>query len=198
MSIAVKRGSSIVLASHNAGKLKELETLVAPFDITVHSSKALDLSEPMEDGDTFEQNALIKARAACNESQMIAIADDSGLMVEALDGAPGVQSARWAAQAGGFAAANQKLIELLKNSQSRKAAFVSVIALVLPTGEEYIFRGEAEGNIALEIQGSNGFGYDPVFIPLGETRSFGNMRPEEKAQYSHRSKAFAQMLTLFQ
>lgn len=190
--------SKVVLASHNQGKLKELKALVQPYDITVYSSDALGLPEPVEDGETFEQNALIKARSACKESHMIAIADDSGLMVDALDGAPGVYSARWAGADRDFILAMDKLLKLLKFSENRNAAFVSVIAVVLPSGEEYTFRGEIKGVITKEARGHEGFGYDPIFMPEGENRTFGEMLLSEKQQFSHRSKAFQKMMKYHQ
>ncbi len=195
MSVIIKQGGKVVLASHNQGKLKELKALMEPYDIMVYSSDALGLSEPVEDGETFEQNALIKARSACSESGMIAIADDSGLMVDALDGAPGVYSARWAGKSRDFSEAMDKLLQLLKFSDNRGAAFVSVIAVVFPTGEEYTFRGTTKGTITNAPKGSQGFGYDPIFIPETENRTFGEMPSYEKQLFSHRNKAFQQMLS---
>ncbi len=194
MNAIIAQKSKIVLASHNQGKLKELKALMQPYDITVYASDALGLSEPIEDGKTFEENALIKAHSACDESKMIAIADDSGLMVDALDGAPGVYSARWAGDNRDFNAAIDKLLQLLKLSSNRNAAFISVIAVVFPTGEEYLFRGITKGIIIKQARGSEGFGYDPIFIPEGESKSFGEMSFNEKQQFSHRGKAFRQMM----
>jgi XTP/dITP diphosphohydrolase len=189
------KGGRLVLATHNQGKLAEFAGLVAPYGLSVISAAALGASEPEETGATFEENALIKALAVAKASGLPALADDSGLAVEALGGAPGVHSARWAGPAKDFRAAMQSIEEKLAAlgataPDQRRAAFVAVLALALPDGSNESFRGEVQGTLTWPPRGDNGFGYDPVFIPEGETRTFGEMSREEKQILSHRARAF--------
>ena len=180
----------LAIATHNPGKLREIEALVAPFGLAVKSAGALGLPEPEETGTTFEENAALKARAAAVASGLVALADDSGLVVPALDGAPGIYSARWAGPARDFAAAMAKVEEELRGQPDRGAAFVSVLALARPDGSVETFRGEVRGRLVWPPRGDKGFGYDPIFVPAGGTLTFGEMDPREKHRISHRARAF--------
>ena len=192
----------LVVATHNAGKLREMRELLAPYGIDCVSAGELNLPEPEETGVTFEENALIKARAAATVTRLPAFADDSGLCVEALGGDPGIYSARWAGEskdfAGAMAEVERKLVAAGGTSDDkRRGYFVSVLALVWPDGHEEIFRGEVHGQIVLP-RGTAGFGYDPLFLPDGHTRTFGEMTSDEKhgipadgsTALSHRARAF--------
>lgn len=193
----------IVLASHNPGKLREFDALMAPFGYDVVSAGSLDLPEPEETGTTFEANAELKARAAAEVSGLPALADDSGFCVAALDGDPGVYSARWAGPEKDFAMAMRTIEEKLQAAgattpESRRSSFVAVLCLAWPDGHVEMFRGEVEGTAVWPPRGSGGFGYDPMFQPDGESRTFGEMSSEEKhgwsrpnAALSHRARAFA-------
>jgi len=204
----LKRGDKLVFATHNAGKLRELDELVAPFQITVASAGALGLPEPEETGLTFEENALIKATAAAAGSGLPSLADDSGLAVDALDGDPGIYSARWAGPTKDFAHAMRLIEEKLAakgatTPAKRTARFVAVLAIAFPDGRTQTFRGEVEGHLVWPPRGPNGFGYDPMFVPQeagsaeratgNETtlRTFGEMEAHEKHAISHRARAFA-------
>ncbi len=186
----------LVLASHNAGKLAEFRDLLSPHGYEVVLAGELGLPEPEETGTTFEENAELKSRAAASASGLPALADDSGFCVEALDGAPGVYSARWAGPDKDFAMAMRTVEEKLQaagatTQDRRRSSFVAVLALSWPDGETRLFRGEVEGTCVWPPRGQNGFGYDPVFQPLGETRTFGEMTMAEKKRLSHRARAFA-------
>ncbi len=191
-----ERPHRFVLATGNRKKLVELERILADLPVELVPMTALDLPEPVEDGETFEANALIKARAACTGSGLPALADDSGLEVDALDGAPGVWSARWAGEQGPRdvvdTANNAKLLRELAGvaDEDRTARFVCAAALVVPDGREWVVRGTMEGAIALAPRGENGFGYDPYFVADGETRTNGELTSEEKDARSHRGATF--------
>ncbi|MBS0276652.1 MAG: RdgB/HAM1 family non-canonical purine NTP pyrophosphatase [Proteobacteria bacterium] len=189
------RGSSLVLASHNTGKLREIAELVAPFGLNVKSAGELGLPEPEETESTFEGNALLKARAAADASGLPALSDDSGLCVTALGGAPGIYSARWAGEAKDFAAAMARVERELKakNAQDASAKFVCALAFALPKGEHEIFVGEVHGNLVFPPRGTRGFGYDPIFIADGMNQTFGEIDPDLKHAISHRAKAFAKL-----
>ncbi len=187
----------LVIASHNRGKVVEIEELLAPFGVEVVSAADLDLEEPEETGDSFTANALLKARAACDASGLPALADDSGLTVPALGGAPGIFSARWAGPNRDFNAAMARLERELAGHSNRKAAFVSVLALAWPNGEARCFEGRIKGTLTFPPRGRNGFGYDPVFVPDGYDVTFGEMDPAEKTAISHRAVAFAKLLAAF-
>ena len=179
-----------IVASHNKKKLKELTRILEPMGFSVVCPADIEGGVPdvEENGTTFEENALLKARSACMTTGLPAVADDSGLCVDALDGAPGIYSARFAGT-GNDEDNNDLLLEKLKNvsEEKRTASFVSSIACVFPDGREFTVRGECFGKIAFERQGDGGFGYDPLFItPFG---CFGTMSPEEKDKVSHRAKA---------
>lgn len=199
-------GKKIVVASHNAGKLREFADLMAPFGFEAKSAKEYGLPEPEETGTTFEENAYIKAFAAAKATGLPALSDDSGLCVDALDGAPGVYTANWAETTDGsrdFGMAMQRTEVALRQvgaalPQQRKGRFVAVICLAFPDGEAEYYRGEAEGTLVWPPRGELGFGYDPVFLPDGFDKTFGEMSAEEKhgwkpgqsAALSHRARAF--------
>lgn len=181
-----------VLATGNRKKLVELERILEGLDVELVAMGDLGLPSPPEDGDTFEDNALIKARAACSATGLPALADDSGLEVDALGGAPGVHSARYAGEETDDLANNERLITELGRipEQDRTARFVCVAALVTPDGTERTERGVMTGRIIDEPRGTRGFGYDPHFVAEGETRTNAELSPEEKDARSHRGQAF--------
>lgn len=182
----------IILASTNAGKLKELQEFLHPFQIDVKSVGELDYDEPEETGTTFEENALIKARAASEQFQKPAIADDSGFQVEAMENGPGVYSSRFAGN--DYPKAMQAILDKVNASDTRRAGYQCVIAFIQPDGTEKTFSGEIQGKIAEEPRGENGFGYDPIFIPDGYDQTFAEMASEEKAKISHRAIAMKAFL----
>jgi XTP/dITP diphosphohydrolase len=197
---------TIVVASHNKGKIAEIADLIGPFGFEAKSAAELDFIEPEETGTTFEENAIIKALASATASGLPALSDDSGIAIEALGGAPGVYTANWAERADGsrdFAMAMEKVeAELQKvgatNPERRKARFVSVLCLAWPDGHVETFRGEVEGHVVWPPRGTAGFGYDPIFQPDGHATTFGEMTAEEKHGWrpgdekalSHRARAF--------
>ena len=191
----------IVAATHNAGKLREIRELLAPHGVEAVGAAELNLAEPEETGVTFRDNAAIKAEAAARASGEPALADDSGLCVEALGGAPGVYSARWAGGARDFAAAMARIErELLAAGAPKpwRAYFVSALALAWPDGRTETFEGRVDGDLVFPPRGTAGFGYDPIFRPDGHERTFGEMSSEEKhgipadgsLALSHRARAF--------
>lgn len=186
------RGDALVVASHNKGKVREIEELLAPFGFDVRGAAELGLAEPEETGLTFEDNAILKARAAAKASGLMSLADDSGLSVTALDGAPGVYSARWAGEAKDFSFAMARVERELKENSAAdlSARFVCVLALAAPDGETESFRGEVEGHLVFPPRGSKGFGYDPIFIANGMTQTFAEIDPAAKHAISHRAHAF--------
>lgn len=186
--------SEFILASHNQGKLKELEAMLEPYDVQVVSASELDLPEPEETGTTFEANAQIKALAAAKATGKYALADDSGLCCHALDGAPGVYSARWAGPEKDFNKAMEKIALAIKDQEDQRAAFVSVLAFASPEGDVSFYEGRCEGTLVWPSKGENGFGYDPMFIPTGEVRTFGQMSADQKKAYSHRAIALQKFI----
>lgn len=188
----------LVIASHNEGKVREIRALLQPHGMDVVSAKELDLPEPVENGTTFFANAEIKARSAADLSGLPALADDSGLCVEALGGDPGVYTADWAETPAGrdWNLAMQKVEDALaaKPGASRAAHFTCVLALAWPDGHVEWFEGRAEGSLAWPPRGQVGFGYDPVFVPLGGDRTYAELAPEEKHAISHRADAFHQLV----
>jgi XTP/dITP diphosphohydrolase len=195
----------LVIATHNPGKLAELRELLAPFGIEAVSAGELGLPEPEETGSSFGENAHIKAAAAAAATQRPAFADDSGLVVEALDGAPGIHSARWAGAAKDFAAAMQRIEDGLRargavRPGQRKAHFISALCVAWPDWHTEAFEGRIDGTLVWPPRGSAGFGYDPIFLPDGHARTFGEMTSAEKhglpplgAGLSHRARAFRQL-----
>jgi XTP/dITP diphosphohydrolase len=187
------RGDRIVVASHNAGKLREIDALLAPLGLIVTGAGALGLPEPDETGLTFEDNAILKARASADASGIAALADDSGLAVDALDGAPGIYSARWAGPEKDFTAAMAR-IERELAGRDASAKFVCVLALAEPHGDVETFRGEIPGHLTFPPRGTRGFGYDPIFIADGMRESFAEIDPALKHAISHRAKAFEELV----
>ncbi|MGJ8537449.1 MAG: RdgB/HAM1 family non-canonical purine NTP pyrophosphatase [Parasphingopyxis sp.] len=194
----------LVIASHNPGKVREIGALLAPFGMDVVSAGELGLPEPEETGTTFAENALIKARAGADGSGYVALADDSGLCVSALGGAPGVYTADWAETQpfeGGpgrdwymaMGKVEGKLAELGPDAD-RNACFACTLALAWPDGHSEVFEGRVNGRLTWPPRGTLGFGYDPVFMPEGRDRTFAEIDPEEKHAISHRADAFAKML----
>jgi XTP/dITP diphosphohydrolase len=183
----------LVIATHNRGKLAEMAALLAPYGIDAVSAGALGLPEPEETGSSFEANAELKARAAAAASGLPAFADDSGLVVPALGGAPGIYSARWAGPERDFARAMAEVEKRLAGSADRRACFVAVLALAWPDGQVELFRGEVHGTLVFPPRGGRGFGYDPIFVPDGGSETFGEMDPAAKHAISHRAVAFRKL-----
>ncbi|HFC04940.1 MAG TPA: RdgB/HAM1 family non-canonical purine NTP pyrophosphatase, partial [Rhizobiales bacterium] len=194
-SAILEAGSKLVVASHNKGKVGEIADLLGPYGLKVISAAELDLPEPVEDGKTFAANALIKAKAAADQSGLVALSDDSGLAVDALDGAPGIYSARWAGDGKDFALAMRNVEEALaakgaKTPDQRRAHFVCALCLATPDGHHEIYEGRVDGTLVWPPRGENGFGYDPVFLCDGYDITFGEMDPDAKHAISHRADAF--------
>ncbi len=186
----------LVVASHNAGKVREISVLLAPLGLEVVSAAELGLAEPDETGATFAENAALKAVAAAQESGFPALADDSGLAVAALGGAPGIYSARWAGPGRDFSAAMARVWNELQAHEGAcpAARFVCALALAFPSGAVEVFEGEARGRIVWPPRGEQGFGYDPIFEPERRDRTFGEMSHEEKLPLTHRARAFEKFL----
>ncbi|MFV0217733.1 RdgB/HAM1 family non-canonical purine NTP pyrophosphatase [Empedobacter falsenii] len=181
----------LIFATHNNNKVKEV-TKMLPSYLSMKSLTAIDFFEEIEEtGETFEENALLKAKTIFNKTGKNVFADDSGLVIEALDGAPGVYSARYAGT-GKDEDNIAKALKELDGKTNRKAYFISIFCLIL-NGKEYFFEGRVNGTIATEIRGDNGFGYDPIFIPDGFSKSFAQMTLEEKNAISHRGKAIGKL-----
>ena len=196
-------GPKLIVASHNKGKLVEIADLLTRFDVETVGAAALGLAEPEETGRTFIANAELKALAAATTAGLPALSDDSGLAVDALDGAPGIYSARWAETANGrdFDFAMHKIEMALhekahtqKNHVPRTARFVCALSLAWPDGHVESFEGTVEGSLVWPMRGKNGFGYDPIFLPEGGDLTFGEMNPDAKHAISHRADAFAQLV----
>jgi XTP/dITP diphosphohydrolase len=188
------RKGRLVIASHNAGKLREIAELVAPFGVDAVSAGSLGLPEPEETGATFKANAELKALAAAKGAGRPALADDSGLVVPALSDAPGIHSARWAGPERDFARAMARVEEELDGSEDRSAYFLCALALAWPDGHRESFEGRVAGTLVWPPRGDRGFGYDPTFLPEGETLTFGEMEPARKHAMSHRARAFAKLV----
>lgn len=184
----------LVVASHNAGKCREIGALLAPLGLEVVSAAELGLPEPEETGVSFAENAVIKAVAAAEGSGLPALADDSGLVVPALGGAPGIYSARWAGPGKDFRVAMERVERELAGHADRGAYFVCALALAWPDGHHEVHEGRVDGTLVWPPRGARGFGYDPIFQPLGHSVTFGEMEPEEKHAMSHRARAFAALL----
>lgn len=196
MTFRLSRGDKLVLASHNKGKLKEFRELLAPYGVEVVSAGDLGVPEPEETGVTFEENARLKAVVSTFATGLPALADDSGLEVEALGGAPGVYSARWAGESRDFGAAMVRLEKELDekgelSGSAPRANFTCVLCLATPDGEAALFEGKVFGTLTFPAQGVHGFGYDPIFLADGTSETFGEMTPEAKHAISHRAVAFA-------
>lgn len=184
------KNETLVLATHNKGKAREIAELLEPYVSGFVMAGELGLPEPEETGDTFEANAILKAKAAAIASGKPALADDSGLSVTALDGAPGIYSARWGGPEKDFDLAMRRVHEELGDTADRRAAFICVLALAWPNGHVESFAGRVDGQIVFPPRGDKGFGYDPIFIADGYDITFAEMDPVEKHKISHRANAF--------
>jgi XTP/dITP diphosphohydrolase len=184
----------LVIATHNAGKLREIAALVAPFGIDAVSAGSLGLPEPEETGTTYRANAELKAHAAAQAAQLPALADDSGVAIEALDGAPGIYTARWAGPTKDFRIAMERANRELGDNPNRRAHFVCCLALAWPDGHAETFQSEWPGTLTWPPRGDRGFGYDPMFVPEGQTQTAGEMDPALKHALSHRAQAFRQLV----
>ncbi len=189
--------NTLVIASHNQGKVREIRELLSGYNTKILSSSEFDLSEPEETGSSFIENAEIKSRYTAKNTLYTSLSDDSGLVVPALDGAPGIYSARWAGADKDFNLAMKKLEEeLLKKTgtnKGHKAYFVCALSLAWPDGHVENFEGYVYGTLTFPPRGNKGFGYDPIFIPDGYNMTFGEMEPEEKHNISHRAEAFKKL-----
>lgn len=188
------RGGKLVIASHNAGKVREIGELLAPFGVEVVSAGTLGLAEPEETGTTFTANAELKALAAAQASGLPALADDSGLAVDALGGDPGIYSARWAGPSKDFTAAMKLVNDKMGDFADRRGRFVCALTLAWPDGHMETFEGTIEGELVWPPRGLAGFGYDPMFLPEGGTLTFGEMDSAAKHAISHRARAFAKLV----
>ncbi|HEY2753697.1 RdgB/HAM1 family non-canonical purine NTP pyrophosphatase [Phenylobacterium sp.] len=194
MALKLEPGTRLVVATHNAGKARELaEILENRFPLTTAGELGLD--EPDETETTFVGNALLKARAAAEASGLVALADDSGLSVAALEGAPGIYSARWAGPGRDFTLAMSKVELRLEeaNAQDFAAWFTCALAVAWPGGPAVVVEGRVDGALTFPPRGARGFGYDPIFVPEGGAQTFGEMNPEAKDAMSHRARAFAKL-----
>ena len=190
------RGSILIVASHNRGKVREIKALLGPHGIEPIGVNELGLPEPEETGATFVANAELKARAAADAGKHPALADDSGLWVNALGGDPGIYSARWAGPDKDFKIGMARVERELKkkNAQDLSAKFVCALSLAMPHGECRTFEGEVHGHLTFPPRGDRGFGYDPIFIPEGFDQTFGEIDPHFKNAMSHRARAFEKLL----
>lgn len=184
----------LVIASHNAGKVREIAELLAPFGVEVISAGVLGLAEPEETEASFAGNAILKAEAAAKASNLAALSDDSGLCVEALGGAPGIFSARWAGPGKDFSLAMARVEKELTGKSDRRAHFICALALALPGERTRVFEGRVDGTLVFPPRGEKGFGYDPIFLAVGERETFGEMHPAKKHAMSHRARAFAKLV----
>ncbi len=187
-------GDRLIIATHNPGKLREIAELIAPFGVEAVCAGELGLPEPEETGCDFVENAVLKARAAAEAAGLPALADDSGLEVAALEGAPGIFSARWAGPERDFRIAMERVERELADDSDRRAAFVCVLSLAWPDGEVLSFEGRCGGDLVWPPRGDRGFGYDPIFRPEGHDITFGEMAPADKHRIDHRSRAFAKLV----
>ncbi|MCA0205875.1 MAG: RdgB/HAM1 family non-canonical purine NTP pyrophosphatase [Proteobacteria bacterium] len=190
-------GEVLLFATHNAGKVEEMQQMLAPYGVRVISARDRDLPEPEETEDTFVGNARIKAHAAARATGLVALADDSGLCVDALDGDPGVRTADWAEGPGGrdFLRAMERTRTALGNApEPWRAEFRSTLVLAWPDGRDEVYEGAVRGHLVWPIRGALGHGYDPMFVPDGETRTFAEMTAAEKNALSHRARALAALL----
>jgi len=194
--VRLPRGSVLIVASHNRGKVREIKALLGPHGIEPVSVTDLGLPEPEETGATFAANAELKARAAADAGKHPALADDSGLWVNALNGEPGIYSARWAGPDKDFKIAMARVERALKekNATDLSAKFVCALSLAMPHGECQTFQGEVHGTLTFPPRGTLGFGYDPIFVPDGFEQSFGEIDPHLKNAMSHRARAFEKLL----
>jgi len=196
MTRRLQKGTRLVVASHNPGKLREIADLVRPYGLDAVSAGDLNLPEPEETETTFAGNARLKATAAATASGLPALADDSGVEVEALGGQPGIYSARWAGPGKDFGVAMKRVADELEKvgawtGQGPRANFTCTLCIAWPDGEAHIYEGKVFGRLVWPPRGDKGFGYDPMFVPDGKALTFGEMDPAEKHAISHRARAFA-------
>lgn len=184
----------LIIASHNPGKVREIGELLSPWTVEVVSAAELDLPEPKETGLTFVANAKLKADAAALTANLPALADDSGLAVNALDGAPGIYSARWGGPEKDFNAAMARVNAEMGDTEDRGAQFVCALALTWPDGHSEVFEGTVDGTLVWPPRGDRGFGYDPMFLAEGDTGTYGEIDPMEKHAKSHRAVAFRKLI----
>lgn len=187
-------GEKLVIASHNKGKIREIGELMAPFGVEVVSASEMGVEEPEETGLTFIDNALLKAHHSAKATGLPALADDSGLAVDALEGAPGIYSARWGGPERDFNLAMNRVNEEMGQAADRGARFVCALALAWPDGHAEAFEGTVAGSITWPPRGEKGFGYDPIFTATGHQITFAEMEPAEKHAISHRADAFKKMV----
>ena len=199
----MKRINKIIIGTHNDGKFKEICDLL-PKNIIKISPKELDLPSPKETGNTFEENSKIKAKYFTKKTNLISIADDSGLVIDLLSGAPGIYSSRWAGPTKDFNIAIKKVYMELKKIKFKRrkkrivdASFISCLTLYWPNGKCILSKGTVKGKISKTKKGKNGFGYDPIFIPSGHNKTFGELDSKEKIKIDHRSKAFSKISGFF-
>ena len=188
-------GGKLIVASHNKGTAREIAELLEAFPVEVVSAAALGLPEPEETGQTFIENAELKARAADTTAKLPALAYDSGMTVEGLNGQPGIYSARWAGPGKDFSVAMKRVNDELGDNPNRRAAFNCALSLAWPDGEIASFEGRIEGTLVYPPRGTKGFGYDPMFIPDGYDKTFGELDPALKQEISHRALAFNKLVT---
>lgn len=187
----------LLIASHNQGKIREIADLLGPLQIITTSAAAFNLEEPEETGTTFEDNAQLKATAGMKATGLPCLADDSGLVIPALNGQPGIYSARWAQMPEGgrdFSYAIERISQEMADKQDFSAYFVCVLSLVWPDGFDVTVEGRAYGHLTFPPRGQNGFGYDPIFIPEGHSITYAEMLPEQKKRLSHRAVAIQKMI----
>jgi XTP/dITP diphosphohydrolase len=196
VGVRLPRGSILIVASHNQGKVREIKALLGPHGIQPVSAGELGLPEPEETGLTFAANAELKARASAKGGGHAALADDSGLCAQALDGAPGIHSARWAGPTKDFRIAMTRIHDELrhKNLTTSRAKFVCALCIALPSGASQTFEGEVHGTLTFPPRGDHGFGYDPIFVADGMDRTFAEIDPAHKHAMSHRARAFEALL----
>ena len=197
-----KKITKILVGTNNIGKLREIKGLL-PKKLKVYSTSDFKVKSPVENGKTFEENSLIKAKYFSKKSKMICLSDDSGLEIDILGGAPGIYSARWGGKAGNFTVAMNRVFKELnkknKNWKTKKikARFVCALTIYGPNQKTINSLGKVEGHISHSIKGKNGFGYDPIFIPKGKKITFGEMKPLQKYKMDHRFKAFKKIKKFF-
>lgn len=187
-------GQQLVIASHNTGKVGEIAALLEPYAVEAVAASALNLTEPEETGATFLANAELKALAAARAALLPALADDSGLVVPVLDGAPGINSSRWAGPERDFAQAMARVERALADESDRRAHFVCALSLAWPDGHVESFEGRADGTLVFPPRGDKGFGYDPIFQPVGYQVTYGEMERGAKHAISHRADAFRKLI----
>ena len=198
MSKCVFNDKKIVIASHNLGKVKEIKILLKPLQIEVLSANDYNLKEPLEDGLSFEENALIKSSYVCKKTGIPSLSDDSGICFSDLNNEPGIYSARWAGKQKNFDLAMSKINKAIKKvkNPSYNCFFVCALSLSWPNGNNVTVSGKIDGKFSWPPQGNLGFGYDPIFKPLGHDKTFAEMQPEFKHTISHRALAFKKLITL--